>query len=412
MARLDDVKPIAFFLPQFHPFPENDAWWGRGFTEWTNVAQATKLFPGHYQPHVPGDLGFCDLRLKETKLAQIDLAKKYGIFGFAYHYYWFSGRRIMHRPLFEMLADRDVYMPFCLCWANPQWNRKWLGKEEEILLDHDYYPNYDLDFISDAWQFLDDERYITVNGAPIIIIYHADLLPNLKRTIDTWNDFCVARGRPGIHVIVALTEAETATEEAGVWGWVEFPPHGATIFRSKEGLEFTRRIPFNQPFRGRVADYATVVTDFKAKDYGSRRVFKSVMPSWDNTPRMNDNARILLNSTRDNFTHWLHHVADYTADRHPPEEQFLFINAWNEWAEGCHLEPDLRDRCAYLEAIRDVLDGTVGAPPLQALSNEDLQKLTASNELTPHSYRKSRTKFGPTKLKREVKRVFSRLMGK
>jgi lipopolysaccharide biosynthesis protein len=176
-------KLIAYFLPQFHPTPENDLWWGKGFTEWTNVTKARALFEGHYQPHLPADLGFYDLRLKETRHEQIKLAKQYGIDGFCYHYYWFSGERILNRPIDDMYADKESDMPYCFCWANENWTRRWDAAEHEVLLAQKYLPDDDINFIKQMVKFFQDPRYIKVDGAPILIVYRPQHLPDSKKTI-------------------------------------------------------------------------------------------------------------------------------------------------------------------------------------------------------------------------------------
>ena len=181
-----DVRPIAIYLPQFHPIPENDQWWGKGFTEWTNVARATPLLPGHYQPHLPSDLGFYDLRLADTREAQAELARQHGIYGFCYYHYWFNGHRLLNRPVDEVLASGKPDFPFMFCWANENWSRRWNEEDQAILIKHDYSFEDDERHINFLIPFFKDKRYIKVGNKPVFSIYRSDLFPDIARTIDIW----------------------------------------------------------------------------------------------------------------------------------------------------------------------------------------------------------------------------------
>lgn len=353
--RLDsDHRPfprlIAFFLPQFHPTPENDAWWGRGFTEWTNVTKATPLFEGHYQPHLPADLGFYDLRLKETRHEQIALAKQHGIDGFCYHYYWFSGTRLLHRPLDDMLADKESDMPFCLCWANENWTRKWDAAEHEILVAQKYLPDDDLNFIKSLIPFFNDPRYMRLNDEPLLIVYRPQHLPDARKTARVWREYCASIGIRNIHLCAALTHGNEDFVRFGFDSGVEFPPH------NMKSANINNQIRFHGAFRGNVMQYAKIAESYLGRTYGGARVFKTVTPSWDNTARTNDRAVMLLNGTPENYEYWLSSTID-NVQRSGKNDQLVFINAWNEWAEGCHLEPDRRFGHRFLQSTLNAKTG-------------------------------------------------------
>lgn len=341
---------IAFYLTQFHPIPENDAWWGKGFTEWTNVTKAQPLFPEHPQPHLPTDLGFYDLRVRETRHEQIALARRYGIDGFCYHYYWFSGRRLLQAPLDDMLADPDSDMPFCLCWANENWTRRWDAAEHEILIAQKYQPDDDLHFIQSLMPFFNDSRYIRIDGRPLLIVYRPQHLPDPIKSAAVWRDYCRAQGIGEIHLCAALTHGNDDYDQFGFDSGVEFPPHNPAVAPINDQLSF------HQPFRGTVIQYADIARAYLERSYPGRRVFKGVFPCWDNTARTQDRALIILNGEPDNYEYWLSRAIDQsqaTAD----EESLVFINAWNEWAEGCHLEPDRRFGHGFLQATLNAKQG-------------------------------------------------------
>ena len=340
----DSIRLIAFHLTQYHPIPENDEWWGRGFTEWTNVTKSRPLFEGHYQPQLPADLGFYDLRLKEARHAQIRLAQDYGIDGFCYHYYWFSGKRLLNRPLDEMLADPSADMPFCLSWANENWTRRWDAAEREVLIEQLYRPEDDQAFISDVLPFLQDPRYIKVRGAPLLIVYRPQQIPDPKKTIQSWRAYCHQVGLGQIHVAAALTHGNKDYLKYGCDSGVEFPPHNTAARDTAETL------PFYGPFHGQVIRYEDIAEEYLERDYKDGVVFRTVFPAWDNTARVGSRSLIVSNSSPDNYEHWLSSVLDGAADRSDVSGDIVFVNAWNEWAEGCHLEPDSRDKLGYLEA--------------------------------------------------------------
>lgn len=345
------IKLIAFYLTQFHPIPENDLWWGRGFTEWTNVTKAQPMFRGHYQPHLPADFGFYDLRVGETRRDQIVMAKKYGIDGFCYYYYWFSGKRLLERPLDDMLADPDSDMPFCLCWANENWTRRWDAAEHEILIAQKYGPDDDLNFIKSLIPYFRDPRYIRFEGAPLLIVYRPQHLPDARRSAQIWRDYCRSVGIQKLQIYCAFTHGNWNYEQFGFDGGVEFPPHNLGSQNLRDLLDCT------EGYEGKVLDYPEFAELYLARDYSAFNAFRTVFPSWDNSPRSGRLGTAFLNGTPENYEYWLSRAIERTKIEYPEQERFVFINAWNEWAEGCHLEPDRKYGHKFLEATTRAKQG-------------------------------------------------------
>ena len=356
---LDAVRLIAFFLPQFHPVPENDRWWGKGFTEWTNVTRAKPNFAGHQQPHLPADLGFYDLRLAETRQAQADLARDYGIHGFCYYYYWFGGKRLLNRPLDEILASGKPDFPFCICWANESWSRRWDGRELDILMAQQHSETDDLAFIRHLQPLLRDKRYIRIHGRPLILVYRIDLFPHPARTAEVWREHCARAGLGDIYLACVQSFGLTADpRDFGFDAVVEFPPHDLSV-------PVDRQPPMENPdFTGDVYDYQATAERFVQRPVPEHRFFRTAMPSWDNTARRQNAGAIFLGSTPRLYEQWLSTLVEQTRQLNPPGERFVFVNAWNEWAEGNHLEPDMNCGHGYLEATRAALGGMVAPRPV------------------------------------------------
>lgn len=339
------TRLLAFYLTQYHPIPENDEWWGKGFTEWTNTTAARPLFPGHYQPHLPTDLGFYDLRVRQTRHEQIALARQYGIDGFCYHYYWFSGRRVLEQPLNDMLADAESDMPFCICWANENWSRRWDAAEHEILLAQQYRADDDLCFITELEPVLKDRRYIHVDGAPLLIVYRPQQLPDPQTSARIWRDYCRSVGIPRLHLCAAFTHGNWDYAQFGFDSGVEFPPHNVDVGLDRETIRF------NDRFNGTIIDYPDIAGRYLQREYSADyRGFRTVFPSWDNTARRGERAMAVINGTPQNYEYWLDQAIVKTEQERPDQDRLVFINAWNEWAEGCHLEPDRRYGRLFLEA--------------------------------------------------------------
>lgn len=351
-ARSEDVRLIAFYLPQFHPIPENDQWWGKGFTEWTNTTKAEPLFPGHYQPHLPTDFGFYDLRLRDTRREQIEVAKQYGIDGFCYHYYWFAGKRLLEKPVDDMLADPQSDMPFCFCWANENWTRRWDAAEHEILIAQTYTDECDCRFADSLIPYFKDPRYIKVNNAPLLIVYRPQHLPDSKKSIAIWRERWKAAGIPDVYLVCALTHGNSDYAGFGFDAGVEFPPHAPG-----GAPHVTHEIDYFKAFQGIVFDFKDVANLYLNRDYTTNRVFRSVVPSWDNTARRSSRALVILNGTPRNYEFWLKDAVKRTLAERRGSERLVFINAWNEWAEGCHLEPDRKFGRGFLEATKRVKAG-------------------------------------------------------
>lgn len=348
-----DVKVIAFYLPQYHPTPENDAWWGPGFTEWTNVSNAKPLFPGHEQPRLPADLGFYDLRLPEVREKQAELAREYGIYGFCYYYYWFSGRRILDRPLEEVLQSGKPDFPFCICWANESWSRRWDGSEQELLIGQEHDLDIDSTLIDDLIPLFEDPRYIRIDGRPLLIVYRVSLLPDAPALFDRWREICIQRGVEPPHVCMAETFGLNDPHRYGCDSAVGFPPHKVVsplLNAEVDGLP--------EDYSGNVYDYGAVVqNDIHGQEPAYTR-FHTVMASWDNTARRGKAGNVFLNATPDLYEIWLQSVVEKTRRTRSPGERLVFVNAWNEWAEGTHLEPSRLHGRKYLEATRRALTDT------------------------------------------------------
>jgi len=365
------VRVISFYLPQYHPIPENDEWWGAGFTDWVNVASSRPRFKGHHQPHIPADLGFYDLRLEETRIAQAEMASAYGVHGFCYYHYWFNDRVLLERPFNEVLESGKPNFPFCLCWANENWTRRWDGREKDVLIEQNYEA-YDceahVEWLSKAFK---DPRYIKVNDRPLFLVYNASAIPNVRQVIERWRKAAEANGLPGLYLCSVMSGYNTLwcrMLEFGFDACVEFFPTGRVYKKGKFGININTiisvwnkviiRLNLDQylpVFRSCITySYKTVVKNAMAGLGERGKIFPCVMPSWDNSARRKINAHVYQNDDPKLYGKWLAHALN-RATRNPPDEQLVFINAWNEWAEGCHLEPDRKHGRAFLEETGRVI---------------------------------------------------------
>jgi lipopolysaccharide biosynthesis protein len=378
------ARAIAFYLPQFHPIAENDEWWGKGFTEWTNTAKARPLFPGHYQPHIPADLGFYDLRLAETRVAQAEMARAAGVEAFCYYHYWFAGRRILERPFEAVLRSGEPDFPFCLCWANMTWTGVWHGSPKRVLIEQTYPGREDdrrhFEYLLHAFR---DPRYLRVDGKPVLVIYNPDDLPDAAALTSYWRELAVRAGLGGLYLVAERRVSEENADDRGFDAVVRvlLPGRRRDAFsvaqRARAWLGGSRRLstqnvrniigqlsPWRKiqnlyaelRHRPTVYRYADVIRQLVTESEPSMENYPCVIPNWDNTPRSGWHGLVLHESTPELFRQHVRHALDVVAPR-PPEHRIVFVKSWNEWAEGNHLEPDERFGHGYLDVLKDELSG-------------------------------------------------------
>ena len=357
----EDIRAIAFYLPQYHPIPENDEWWGKGFTEWRNVAKTKPQFPGHYQPHIPADLGFYDLRLPEAREAQAELAREYNIHGFCYYHYWFNGRRILERPFNEVLASGKPDFPFCLCWANENWTRAWDGSERTVLLVQHYSHEDDITHIRSLMSAFRDDRYIRINGKPLFLVYRPENMPNPAHTAEIWREEAMRAGIGELYLAtVESFESGVDPRSIGFDAAVEFAPDwrniGDLLYRTNfHRLLIKLNVLSDIYLKQQVAQYSTLVRKMLSKPAANYLQFRGVTPGFDNASRRSEGAAVFLGATPEKYEVWMREIVRQTLKTHQGDERIVFVNAWNEWAEGNHLEPDLRHGHSFLEATKRAL---------------------------------------------------------
>jgi lipopolysaccharide biosynthesis protein len=352
------ARVIALYLPQFHPIPENDEWWGRGFTEWTNAAKAKPLFLGHYQPHIPADLGYYDLRVSETRVLQAEMAKEYGIEAFCYYHYWFAGKRLLERPFNEVLESGSPDFPFCLCWANQTWTGIWHGAPNKVLIEQTYpgFKDHEKHFQELLKAFM-DRRYLTVDGKPVLLIYRPSDIPEIEKVTHFWRKMAEKFGLKGLYLVGYSWDSSWIPQENGFDASIteRLPPRRGWVSKRRPVKWLINQI---QASLGKptVYFYKDITSKLLPDKNFRNNDFPCVIPNWDNTPRSGNNGLVFHESTpelfRIHFKKALQLVKDYL-----PEQQIVFVKSWNEWAEGNHLEPDLRFGRAYLEVIKDEILG-------------------------------------------------------
>ncbi|MBR3619074.1 MAG: glycoside hydrolase family 99-like domain-containing protein [Bacteroidaceae bacterium] len=379
------ARIIALYLPQFHPIPENDRWWGPGFTEWTNVAKAKPLFRGHQQPKIPANLGFYDLRLPETREAQAELAREAGIEGFCYYHYWFGGKELLERPFREVVASGKPDFPFCLCWANHSWsNKTWNRKsamQENSMLMEQVYPGREDDvahFMS-ILPALKDDRYIRIDGRPVFVLYSPWDHPHVREWIQTWRQLSVEHGLPGLYMIGICDSTLTFRQKPDGTRERVMPnlESSAELFQTVLDMGFdavnsfgkrrgemlsagkyqdlaktvVRRlgVPVGQRY-----EYAKTVKGFFAPEDRWENVFPTILPQWDRTPRMASYDGVYVHATPEAFEKHVRQAVDIVSGKEP-EHRVIFLKSWNEWGEGHYVEPDTEYGTGFLTAIRKAL---------------------------------------------------------
>jgi lipopolysaccharide biosynthesis protein len=357
------IKSIALYLPQYHPIPENDEWWGKGFTEWANVTKAQPLFQGHQQPRLPADLGFYDLRVPEARQAQADLAKQYGVHGFCYWHYWFGGKRIIERPFMEVVASGQPDFPFCVAWANQTWSGTWHGLSSKKLLIEQTYPgeeDYKVHFYSllDAFK---DPRYIEVNGKKLVLIFQPMDIPHPKAFTDCWRSLALKEGLKGLHLVGMHMPTNW---DAGAYGfdafvqyWLKEEEHRPLSFIDKVALRLLKKDLEKQRREKRKLPLFVSYPSYIQKYPGHHlkpNEYPLIYTDWDNTARSGTNGWMFRDFSPALFEE-VCYKGFVATDNKQADEKIVILKSWNEWAEGNYLEPDLKYGHAYLQAFSNAL---------------------------------------------------------
>lgn len=371
------ARLVAFYLPQFHPIPENDAWWGPGFTEWRNVTRALPQFEGHAQPRLPADLGFYDLRLPEALREQVALARAYGISAFCTYFYWFGGRTLLETPLRIWLRDPSIDFPICLCWANESWTRRWDGRDHDVLLAQAHGAQDDLAFIEHVSEYLRDPRYLRIDGKPVLLVYRTGLMPDPRATAVRWRTWCRENGIGELHLACVHSFDQVDPRSIGFDAAVEFPPNLSAAPDIGE-----RQKLVNPAYSGEVLDWRGLASEWARRSPLPYPAHPAVNCGWDNEPRRPGRGRTFLYSSPRRYRDWLEATIVSRLPRRD-ENDLVFINAWNEWAEGATLEPDLRLGHAWLEATRRALSGAANALAPQPRPGNSLRTATVVHAWYP-----------------------------
>ncbi|RZK49545.1 MAG: glycosyl hydrolase [Pedobacter sp.] len=357
------IKAIALYLPQYHEIKENNEWWGQGFTEWTNVKKAKPLIPNHYQPHVPLNQNYYNLDTNETLQQQAKLAASYGIHAFCFYHYWFNGKLLLEKPIHNLLNSPEPNFPFCLCWANENWTRRWNGGDKDILMEQNYGEADDLKHIEYLIPIFKDPRYLKIDGKPVFIMYRTELHPDINAATALWRREVQQAGFPDLYLIRTESfKTNIDPQSIGFDAAMEFAPSGCFKGRKiwKKNLlkylthKFLHKTGIKKSpiIENGFFDYEQLVKNMMNRPMPKFKLHRCITPSWDNSARRKSKATIYLNSSPAQFETWTKFASQYTASNFEPETALMFVNAWNEWAEGCHLEPDEKYGYAYLEAFK------------------------------------------------------------
>ena len=362
------IRTIAFYLPQFHPIPENDEWWGKGFTEWTNVVKAKPLFKNHYQPKLPTELGLYDLRVPEVREQQALLAKEYGIEGFCYWHYWFgNGKRILERPFNEVLESGKPDFPFCLAWANETWTGIWHGLTNEILIEQTYPGREDyIDHFNNLLKAFKDKRYMRVDDKPIFVVYRPNAIPDIKLFVETFQQQAIENGLKGVYLIATNVPVDWDAEARGFSAITPSNHDKLAYVRSDSSIKNFYRKQLNRKKVSKVFkkvfkkpthvyEYKEAMKWFVRDEDSKSIIYPMVIPNWDNTARSGVNGFVLHNSTPDLFKQVMQKAINKIKDL-PADKRIVFIKSWNEWAEGNYIEPDRKYGRKYLEVIKELID--------------------------------------------------------
>jgi len=358
---MNKIRPIAIYLPQFHPIPENDKWWGKGFTEWTNVTKAKPLFKGHYQPHLPADLGFYDLRLPEVLEAQVQMARDYGIYGFCYYHYWFDGKRLLDRPIENVIKSQRPDFPFCLFWANESWSRTWWDAKSKILIDQTYSDADPVKHAQSLNSAFSDSRYISIKNRPVFIIYRPTDIPSFDKYIDKFKNESIRLN--GIEPYIIISNSHILGIDClsnGYDGILNFEPQFSVLPDFINDKKNIHKLIYN--YKHHIFNSGLKVISYNtAKDLMENRqfpyrYFPCVFVGWDNTARRGEKGIIMINQNHNRFKESLQKAKDYV-QKNNLDSNLIFINAWNEWAEGNHLEPDVKNGFSYLEQVKITFNG-------------------------------------------------------
>lgn len=353
----DDAKVVAWYLPQFYRININDKYYGRGFTEWTNTSRTIPMFTGHYQPHIPYDVGYYDLNNPEVMMRQIELAKHYGIYGFSFYYYWFSGKRIMEKPLEYFLQHTELDIKYCITWANENWSVLWDGGSKDLIYEQKWESGDATRFVDDILPYFADKRYIRIKNKVVLIVYRLNIWNKafVRKLLQSLRNEMQKRTKDELYIVVCNAQGfDENVEEWGADALVEFPPNGI------DQRTLTNRVNgyLNPYFVGLIRNLDEFIKEKKyLYKHKSRKYFRGAMPSWDNTARKaNNGAKIYTGLNPETFQQWMQDIMLESKKIHSREENIVFVNAWNEWAEGAHLEPDMRYGYANLQAIRNAIE--------------------------------------------------------